>query len=555
MEKIINYLTLLFQPNYQDISEEVILNNSFDYRRHTWCWIFVLAIVSVLYFVTYFNVGTLHDSAHYATAGVSLIRDRKELLYPYSPEAPGGRGPAYQFYQNNTIQFGARTSYPAKFYTMLYGLVVFSFKKIRLEYLQWINLVTYLLGNIILYLIGRRFLLGVKLLFFLTSVMFLPIMQSAVNPGTDGIGYTVSLFLLWMVLNLRVSPFMLGLFLGGMVFFRGEILSLLLVMPLVYMSLKKEVYYHEIIIPMSIGFLITYSLINFFINKMIGASVIANPNEFYIQHFKNSFYLSIHEIPLILNKLKDNIVAIFNRDVLFIYAGTTIFYALQRKSRFERILAWAAILYISLPILIYSLDRFSLAHSRYYIFAVPIIILIFFLGIQNVKDERFFLVSKKAVLLLQTMLVLLVFYAALGFPSSTLNLSSIKSKMKFMDFNGVEQVLQDNFNENDIVIINHSLATGLSKLHNIIYLPPFRQFYYGNNTQIKGIIFFFSDSPPNDFFKPKDWLENNSLPKTIKDNSGLTFKQIYACSSNAIDNLGNIFNSVSCYIYKNSNTL
>lgn len=515
----------------------------------TCLWLVGVIACSSIYFLIYFSPVHLHDVTHFATAGVSDIRDHKDLLYPYHPHAAGGLGPAYEYLQNNTIHYDTRTNYPSKLYSVVYGSICAITGEMRLEYVQWMSFGAFLIGNVLLYLIGSRFFTGTWLICFLLSVMFLPVMRFMLNPGIDIYGYAGSLTLLWLCVCLRINPFVLGLYAGVLTHFRGQMLSILLVLPFVIKAVSGRSLLRQGLIPLSLGFAVTYSATSFIFSMLIRSTASGNPLEFYVNHFMNSTY-GIHQLDVVLDKAISAIISIFDKTQLFFYPGIALFCCLRRNAPLQKNLAIASIVYTALPIALYSFDRFSMPAARYYMFAVPMIVLAGFIGIKMLEEKYNAIASKWGVYTL-TILILFSWYNTYGFPFDQVKLASVKSRAQFLDFEGVEEALTTNFTDNDIVIVNHSLPTGLSRLHNVIYVPPFELFQRSDNSKISGIIFVYSNSPPNDFFKPKDWLQNDSLPNIITDMHGINFKQVYAQTSKILSPAGDVQSEAYFFIYKN----
>lgn len=518
-------------------------------RIRTCLWLAGIFISCTVYFLIYFYPAHLHDISHFATAGVSLIRDQKDLLYPYNPYAPGGLGPAYEYFQNNTIHFDMRTNYPSKLYSAIYGSICAAKGNMRLEYAQWMSFSAFLISNVLLYLIGRRFLLGIELICFLLSVMFLPIMRPALSPGTDIYGYMGCLFLLWLCLCLRVNPFVLGLCAGILTHFRGQMLSVLLVFPFIIKATTRKASFRQGFVPMLLGFLLTYSAMTVLFNVMIKSTEASNPVGFYVNFFKSSMY-GINQSGIILNKFVASIVNLFDKSQLFIFAGIALFCALHRNAPLQKNLAIAALVYTGLPVALYSFDRYSPPHSRYYMFAVPLIGLAGFIALKSLQ-VRFNAITSRWSIYILTIIILFAWHNSYVLSFETLNMASIKSRAQFLDFEGVEKALATHFKDDDIVIVNHSLPTGLSKLHNVIYVPSFKLFQNGDNSKIKGIIFVFSHSVPNDFFEPKEWLQEGTLPQAITDLHEITFKRVYVGTSTILNPNGSAQNEAYFFIYKN----
>ena len=517
-------------------------------KTRTFVWIMGIFAFTAMHFLMNFPPVHLHDIAHFATAGVNLIRDQKDLLYPYHPHAPGGLGPAYEFFQNNTIHFDIRTNYPSKLYSAIYGIICTLNGSMQMQYIQWMAFAGFFISNFFLYLIASRFVQGLELVCVLLSIVFLPLMRALIAPGNDTYGYAGSLALLWLCLCLRINPFLLGLCAGILTHFRSQMLFTLIIFPFFFAATTRRSYFRGLI-TMSAGFTITYLAMACIIAIIITSTAASNPVGFYVNHFRSAIY-SIDEIGLSLNKFCTAIINLFDIQQLFIYAGLVLLCAMRRNAPLQRSLAIASLVYVALPIILYSMERFTLPSPRYYIFAVPMTALSVIIGLKTLP-ENFLAISLKVCMCILATISLLAWHNTWGFSLARLNNTSITSRAQFLDFDGVENALATSFKDDDFVIINHALPTGLSRLHNIIYIPSYKVFQNGDNRKIKGLLFVYSHTPPNNFFEPKDWLQEGMLPLTINDLHGISFKQVYAQTSKVKNPDGSDQAEAYFYIYIN----
>lgn len=254
---------------------------------------------------------------------------------------------------------------------------------------------------------------------------------------------------------------------------------------------------------------------------------------------------------IIGKKFIDNVVNLFDRQQLFFFAYMLLICFSLNKSKVQRGFAIAGIIFLAVPLLIFTFDRTSAPQARYYMPAVPMVILAWFLTVKKFDEIGY--VRSNMLMVLTSVFVCLGFYSVHGLPINNLAaLNIIENRLRFLDFQGVETVLRDNFNEDDLVIVNHSLPTGLSRLHNVIYIPPFEVFKNGDNREIDGIVFVYTIQNQNGYFKPKDWILDGKLPDEIKDNNGVIFKNIYTAKSEFPSFEGSIESEAYLYIYKNS---
>jgi len=515
----------------------------------TIAWILAVITCSGLYFLIYHYPVGLHDVSHYITAGVSQVRDHKDLLYPYTPGEQGG--PAYEYFQDNNIRFDMRTNYPSKLYSTLYGLIYAVTGEMHFIYAQWLALGALIACNILLYLIGSRFFTGAALFCFIVAVVFLPVMRFALVPGSDVFGYLAGLFVIWLCVCCRVNPFAVGLAAGVLCHFRSQSLSIVVALPFIISPLYGRTFFRQALVPLVAGAALTYAIVALLYKILIFSGGTSNPIAFYINSFSSSFYRP-DELLMVGDKFASNVISVFDKTQLFFFAYVSLICISLKKLPVQRGFAIAAWAYLAVPLVIYSLDRSAPSQARYYIFAVPILVLAWFIAVKNFNQVG--LARPGRIMAITAALICLDWYSVQGLPlRRTTTFDIISSRLKFFDFQGVETALRDNFNEDDLVIVNHSLPTGLSRLHNVVYIPSFADFKVGDNREFDGMVFVYADQSPNDFFKPLDWMVDGEPPDEIKDDQGVVFKKTYSAISEFPGFDGSLEAKAHFYIYKNSN--
>lgn len=513
-------------------------------------WMVVCLLLSLAYFFLYFQPVHLHDTSHFATAGVSLVRDHKNLIYPYNPLAPGGMGPAYEFFQNNSIHFDARINYPSKLYSIIFGLICVITGEVRLEYAQWMSLCAFSASVILLYLIGARYFVGLRLACYILAVMLLPVMKTSVSPGTDVYGYLGCLMLVWLLLCARWQPLILGICGGVLSHFRAQMVALLAVFPCIIVGTRKGRGSLRDSALFCFGFVCSYAFLGYFFKIVVASSGELSPVSFYVNHFSTSS-LGLHEWRLVIHKLFFGILSLFDKKQLFLVLPVALCCILKKDSPLERGLASAGLIYVLMPVFLYSFDRFAPPQERYFLFAVPLMVLACFLALSDL-EKRFGVMSANVAITLFTGLIFLAFFENGGLPVARINQNAIASRMKFLDFKGAQEALSSAFSDDDVVIINHSLPTALSKIHNIIFVPSFDEFQSGDNSKIAGMIFVYGAETPNDYFKPVAWLRDGKMPTEVIDKHGISFKQVYAGKSELRNGRGELEASAYLYVFARS---
>jgi len=306
-------------------------------------------------------------------------------------------------------------------------------------------------------------------------------------------------------------------------------LSIPFVFPFLVTAFSSRVLFRQAAVSILVGFCTGYGILALGFLLWCGSSHTANPVGFYTTYWVGS-KLGFSDHALIIHKFVTGIVALFTKSQLFFLAPALVGCVLYWRFIPARNLALAALTYIAVPVLLYSTDRYALPAARYFIFAVPLIVLAAFLALQELtkgKHRQFFAWIYPAFAVGSAVAL----NSSFGVPWANLKWPSVVSRARYLDFPGASDALAANFSRDDIVIINHALPTGLSRLHNILYVPAFQHFLKGDNHRIEGMVFVYSPNPPNDFFTPKDWLVDGAPPPVLRDDHGLSYQRVFLQSS------------------------
>ncbi|WP_157944710.1 hypothetical protein [Mangrovicella endophytica] len=508
-------------------------------------WVIAITVGSAVLFAMYFLPTVLHDASHYAVSGVSLVRDGANLTHPYVSRSP--IGPAYANFQNGTIVFGADLiNYPAKLYSLLFGLISAATGTMRLAYLQGLTLAFLISGNILLYLIGRHYLRGAELALFLLVVNLLPVMELRLTAGTNGVGYTAALLLFWLVLVRRATPLIVGLAGGILAHTRSQLAACLAVLPFLYRGIDGRTRWRGTFLPMAGGFALAYFALGALFNAWSGTAAEVSPFSFYTDHFSKS-HLGAQELLIVAQKFVRGVAMLFAPSQLFLLAPVLILCLLRRNDRMIRGLGVAAFIWVALPVVLYSFDRFADPQPRYFMVAVPLIALG---GILMLRAAVASVRLRQAILGATSLVMAIAYVSAWGLPLAALHPQTVLARLTYLDFPGVEAALRDNFADDDIVMVNHALPTGLSRLRRVVYRPAFDAFRKGDNRQIQGIVFVYGDTLYDQFFEPRDWLQEGRPPEAFTDMAGLTFRRTYQRTTPYFDIGGQRLGDAFFVIYK-----
>lgn len=514
-------------------------------------WLFIITLVTIPYYLVFHGLSNLHDMSHYLTSGVQLIRDHSDLIYPYSSMDPEGGGSAYGYLQDNGRLLDVHKNYPSKLYFSLFSLFYLASPELKFYWAHIISFLAIATSNIFIYLIGRRFFIRSRLLLFILTATFAPVVAAVINPSNDSLGYLLSIILLWACTSTPMTPLVIGLLIGTFAHFRSQLIFFICILPFIISHAENRWHLARSFIHIGAGGIVTYILVGE-VFKLFTPATPGNYGglDFYIKNFSESFY-SIHDIPLIIEKLRRNWAVLSSDSTLYIFLFAGIFTLAARGAPLARSLALCGLLYAAFPFLIYSLDRYSDPHARYYAGAVPYLVLAWYLTIDKLGKTGEIIQSGKAALL-TTIVTLIGWLSINGLPlSNASSLNAIESRLNFLDFPDASKTINEHFSNNDLIIANHSLPAGLANLKNIVPMPDFNEFRNGYNKQVDGIIFVFGNEQPNSYFKRPDWETNGSLPQEITDKSGTRFKKVLDLQSRTVDGNGNINATARLVAYKN----
>ncbi|QCK88185.1 hypothetical protein E8L99_21675 [Phreatobacter aquaticus] len=495
-----------------------------------------LTIFSFLYWMAYVPHQNLHDGAHYVVSGVSLVRDQANINYPYHPHRWGN---AYEFWQAGTAKFDVRVSYPSQLYGAMLGFYSLLAGGLAMSSVTMNALVNCALGNILTYLVLRRYASGMTLLFSVVATATLALMVVILAPGNNGVGYAAALFVLWLIICTRAHPALIGLVLGASCHLRSQLLSLAPLLPFIIVAVNPRRRLPPVLGWIGLGTGASYFGFSILFALLVGGS--SNAMQFYTDHFSSSLLgkQGLNEFLIVANKFIQAMIRLFASDQMFLFAPLMFGLLILSRSRLARTLAGTSIAFVMMSVVLYSFDRFAPPQPRYFIVAVPMIALA---GVISLRDYVVITGSRVSAAVAAGFFAALTtgtLYTHHGFAGHRLSIADVWQRATYLDFPGAAETLTHTFGPDDVVIVNHSLPTGLRYLPKVIYVPPYEQFLAGDNSNIAGMAFVFGDNVPDDFFKPRDWMPSNNLPETFVDKRGTVFRRVYA-RSNVLQTPGGI---------------
>lgn len=510
-------------------------------------WYLTLTLLSTGYYLIFHGAANLHDVSHYIITGVSMARDHSNLIYPYSSMNPEGGGSAYGYFQENSHLVDLTKSYPSRLYSGLFAALYSLTGAMHFYYAHLISLIAIILSNLFIYAISVRFFTGLRQALFIICIAFTPIMSSVIYPSNDSIGYLVSVVILWACFCSRLSPLAIGLLVGALSHFRSQIIFFLIIVPFLLILISDKRYWLKIGTSIFFGGVASYLVVDSLLKLAIIATTASGGGlEFYLKFFLQSFY-GPKDILIILQHALSNLANLDDKNFIYIFFFAGLIGLTEKEAPFQKSLILTAFFIIAFPLCIYSLDRYSPPHARYYIGSIPFFVLAWFLFM-----EKKTAISSNQLAIATTVTILLAWLSMYGFPyKNATSVTTIKNRVVFLEFNDAEKVLTENFTTNDLLITNHALPSGLAKLQNFIPYPSFDEFRHGDNHEIDGLVFVYSNEGVNAFFKPTDWMKNGQMPTEIRDDNGSVFKKISDEKSSYLNGNAITEDEANFVVYKN----
>ena len=235
----------------------------------------------------------------------------------------------------------------------------------------------------------------------------------------------------------------------------------------------------------------------------------SNLIQFYIRHYSSSFY-SLKDIQIICQKVLTNLRDMIKPTSLFVWPFIGIFIIFFSKNTKAKVFSSAAFLWFIVPFTIYSLDRYSGPHVRYYVCAAPLFIIstaFFIIESKKYKSQIKFWCALSSLTIIAVTLLTNQFISG----------DSYKSRY-YPAFIKSQNICTKFFNHKSKILSNHALSTALYPFETVIGLPLKNDFIHHDNKNIDGIILFNSTGPPDSFFNNNSWLTNSLPPKLLEDN-------------------------------------
>jgi len=513
----------------------------------------MLALFSIFYYLLFHGVANLHDISHYLMSGVVMLRDHVNLIYPYSSMNPGSAD-SYNYFQANSQLVDLHKSYPSKLYSILISLFYLATGKVRFYQMHIVTIAALLINNYLLYLTAQKFFQGANRFLFIAVILFTPAVGAVILPSNDIFCLLCSTFFIWAILCKGADTLIIGLTIGLLTHLRSQNLFFIFLFPIFW-----QIYSSENLLSRKnlicnakyiVGFLTSYLVISIIFNQVI-APTDGGGIEYYYKNFLASTY-GLSEYRTLLTRLITNIANLSGSNSLSIFFFTGMYLSFFGENKTIKALAATGIVFAIFPMLVYTFDRTADPAPRYYSGAIPFLVLSLFLAIKN-KLEQDGVIQLRAKYGLIFAIVLVGWFHNYGIPSKELlKAGNIMNRLTFLDIENSQEILSKNFNKDDLIVTNNSYPSGISALHNFLPYPSFGDFINGDNSEVAGIVFIYSNEGANVFFKPTDWFKDGQLPTEIDDRFGNHFQMIANKKNDLVGRDGSFETTVYFVVYKNT---
>jgi len=507
-------------------------------------YIIIIFVISTVSYILNFKCGHLHDASHYLTAGISYIRDHSDLIYPYN--VGGTQNHTYKNYLTEEKTIPYRVNYPSKLYSIIIAFESYLSNSVSLLGSSIFTYLCFILSAILIwYAISNTLCNKLTAFAFTVLCVFSPVVGATLSQGNDVSGLLAISIVLYLI-SKKISSYdlLIGVTVGIFIHLRTQNIILLPIsLLLCYCFINGwnwKISITRIILSSAIVFFSIKYCIIFIVNDATSTQ-----SSFYSNHYSNSFY-KLNEYNELYTKFIKNLEDFFVYPEIGVLTIIATVVLIMLPSKIGVIACISGMMWIALPFVVYTLDRFSGPHLRYYSGAIPLLYLSIFANI--LKNNLFEKNVIRAILLL-------LFFCAWN-NRDLISKGWVKSKMTsyfytFPRFLEVSESCKNNFNSKSVVLSNHALSSAFFKFDKIFPLIDKNEFLNLNNTNIDGIILFEAVGSPDVFFNNKTWTEFGAPPNYLRDIFGNTFSKVFTEKTSP----GYANRSVSVFVYKKDDSL
>lgn len=410
--------------------------------------------------------------------------------------------------------------YPSKVWSTLGYLTARSERQIFPALAAWISILTATIGFIFFFLFCQR-VAGTNTAVVVASILITNQMMLSYlgRPLTDPTSWMFFMGFLLFFIEIKVKDFFwAGIFLSLAVLFR---LQTLFIVPFWLYSGFHLTFKSEKATRLKYFALTLFPFVLLFLAKLASGRIISGPmkteaksEDFYLAWYVSAF--SKLNGSAYWSELKHIVSKIVSTDLIFLvfFVSIAILFLKDIPKRLKLIWLMAAFAFLT-PIIIYSA---SVAfETRYLIYSFPIFALTTVMVLSHslkkvLTIDRYILVRRVSIGSIFLILIGITFSKIFSF-----------SPEKFSSFNSLNLPLaKPNLSMVEpIILTNKSATTLITGSNRLVLLPPFQEFYEGQNQLLNKIVIFFDQKC--DFLVPDEALGWRNKEVLI-DASGVSFK-------------------------------
>lgn len=489
-------------------------------------FIFIILSICTVSFLYNFKPGHLHDIAHYITAGISYIRDSSDLIYPYKVGKSQDHSYEKYIFNKNTTPF--RVNYPSKLYSIIISIPAYLSGTVTLLGSGVVTYICFTASSALLFFTISKLTSNKNVAFVITALcIFSPTIGATLSHSNDIIGVLGISSLLYIISkNNQKHDIISGVLIGLIVHLRPQNIILLPISVILSALMIDKWSWKKGTFKILLGFCAAFIVIKILLISFISKNK-TREGDFYLEHFSQSFY-KISECKLIGEKINKNANDFWHYDEIGIITVASFLIMIMMPSKGGFGLFISGMIWIALPFITYSFDRYSGPHLRYYAASIPLFYLSILVSIINNKKTHKHLTKVLVILCVYAILKNKKYFSESFWKSAPTSLDYYV----FPKFVAAPNQCKNVFTKDSVIVSNHSLASAFFGFNRVFGLPERTEFVKINNSNLDGMIIFYSKENPDAFFNDKSWASLYEDSDIISDNFGNTFYKVISESSN-----------------------
>ena len=361
-----------------------------------WKYIFIILSICTVSFFCNFKPGHLHDIAHYITAGISYIRDRSDLTYPY--KVGKSQDHSYEKYISNENTTPFRVNYPSKLYSIIISIPACFSGTVTLLGSALVTYLCFTASVVLLFCTISKLTSSENVALAITALcVFSPTISATLAHSNDIIGILGITSLLYIISkNNQKHDILSGVLLGIFAHLRPQNIILLPIFFILSALMIDKWSWKKSLLKTLIGFCAAFIAIKILLTLYISRNK-TREGDFYFEHFSQSFY-NLGESKLIKEKINKNVSDFINYEEIVFLAVASFLSTITMPSKRGFSAFISGMIWIALPFIAYSFDRYSGPHLRYYAGSIPLFYLSILMSVSNEKS-RYKLLTKFIIIL------------------------------------------------------------------------------------------------------------------------------------------------------------